>query len=242
MSKNKKRKPQKGIVKQMKKGTKEEKGITLVALVVTIIILLILAGVTVYFAVNGGLIGKVEEAVDKSNQAGQSETNVLNQAVAEIDKYLNGTGGTTTPEEEMIPKEKLINIEYEFDESLGAITAIKNKASYYKDNVATLPGGDTLIIPSQINGVTVKSIGDFSKNSSNATWVFHGCSNLKTLIIPNTITNLGPYVLGVSNTVLTTIKYTGSREQWDVIDKGAGNDWIESRCNIIYDYTYRIGE
>ena len=37
MSKNKKRKPQKGIVKQMKKGTKEEKGITLVALVVTIL-------------------------------------------------------------------------------------------------------------------------------------------------------------------------------------------------------------
>ena len=49
----------------MNKG--KQKGITLIALIITIIIMLILVAVTVSVAVNGDLFGKAEEAVDKTN-------------------------------------------------------------------------------------------------------------------------------------------------------------------------------
>ena len=72
----------------MKGNLKERKGITLIALVVTIIILLILAGVTIYFAVNSGLIEKTQEAKNKSEQATQNELNTLNEIYGELNGYL----------------------------------------------------------------------------------------------------------------------------------------------------------
>ena len=50
----------------MNKG--KERGITLIALIITIIIMLILAAVTVSVAVDGNLFGKAEEAADKTNR------------------------------------------------------------------------------------------------------------------------------------------------------------------------------
>ena len=170
---------------------RDTRGITLIALVVTIIVLLILAGVTVYFTVNGGFIGKVEEARDKSNQAGQNEVNTLDQAVSEIDKYLG-------KKEESIPEEDLIKIEYEFDTSTGTITGIKDKASYYEGGWegmgntgkgdCILPGGTILVIPSQIDGVEVKAI---VSKYGNASGVFLGCKNITKVIIPSTVTKIG---------------------------------------------------
>ena len=72
----------------MKGNLKERKGITLIALVVTIIILLILAGVTIYFAVNSGLIEKTQEAKNKSEQATQNELNTLNEIYGELKGHL----------------------------------------------------------------------------------------------------------------------------------------------------------
>ena len=73
---------------------KQSKGITLIALVVTIIILLILAGVTIYFVVNSGLIGKTEEAKTKSNQGTENDLDTMNLAEEEIAKYINGNNST----------------------------------------------------------------------------------------------------------------------------------------------------
>ena len=86
----------------MKRNIKLNQGITLVALVVTIVILLILAGVTIYFAVNSGLIGKAEEAKKKSEEATQNDLASLNNAENELDKYLKNnfdkSKGVNTPE------------------------------------------------------------------------------------------------------------------------------------------------
>ena len=43
---------------------KSEKGITLVALVITIVILIILATVSISFAVNGGLFDKAQQGAE----------------------------------------------------------------------------------------------------------------------------------------------------------------------------------
>ena len=48
---------------------KGQKGITLVALVITIIVMLILVGVSVTVALNGGLFTTAETAKDKTNNA-----------------------------------------------------------------------------------------------------------------------------------------------------------------------------
>ena len=53
----------------MNKKLKSKLGITLIALVITIIILLILAGVTISSIVNGGLIGRASEAEFKTRMA-----------------------------------------------------------------------------------------------------------------------------------------------------------------------------
>ena len=64
---------------------KNEIGITLVALVVTIIVLLILAGVTISIAIdNGGLISKAKEAKNIYESAAENEVNILKSI--DIDK------------------------------------------------------------------------------------------------------------------------------------------------------------
>ena len=77
-------------------------GITLVALVVTIVILLILVGVTIYFIMSSGLIGKAEEAKRKSEEGTQNDLASLNNAEYELGKYLNNnfdrSKGVNTPE------------------------------------------------------------------------------------------------------------------------------------------------
>ena len=57
---------------------KSNKGITLVALVITIIVLLILAGVTLSIVWNGGIIDKSANAVDKYENASANEKNQIN--------------------------------------------------------------------------------------------------------------------------------------------------------------------
>lgn len=52
---------------------KAEKGITLVALVITIIVLLILAMVSISIVMNQGIMEKSKDAADKYNQAAANE-------------------------------------------------------------------------------------------------------------------------------------------------------------------------
>ena len=63
-----------------KQQRKEEKGITLVALVVTIIVLIILAGVTLNIVLdNDGIINKAKQAVDDYENAQKEEQELLGQ-------------------------------------------------------------------------------------------------------------------------------------------------------------------
>ena len=63
----------------------KEKGITLIALVVTIIILLILAGVTLNIALSdGGLFSKTQEAADKYQQTQSDEETMVSQIATQM--------------------------------------------------------------------------------------------------------------------------------------------------------------
>ena len=70
---------------------KNKSGITLVALIITIIILLILAGVSWSFVFNGGILDKAQQAVNEYENASKKEEGLLD----EIDSYLkNELGGS----------------------------------------------------------------------------------------------------------------------------------------------------
>ena len=75
-------------LKEKKEILKREKGITLVALVVTIIILLILAGITISSLTNTGLFGRAKEAKEKTQAAEENQAKTLNEYEDELNKYL----------------------------------------------------------------------------------------------------------------------------------------------------------
>lgn len=72
---------------------KANKGITLVALIITIIVLLILAGVSISMVLgNNGLLNNSKNAVTKYNAAKQNETTMLNEAEGIMQNYMNVYG------------------------------------------------------------------------------------------------------------------------------------------------------
>ena len=69
----------------------KQKGITLVALVITIIILLILAGITINLLTEGGLFEKTKLAKENSKNAQLKENETLSEYENEMNKYINGS-------------------------------------------------------------------------------------------------------------------------------------------------------
>lgn len=70
---------------------KKQQGITLVALVITVIVLLILAGVALsMISGENGIFQKATNAANKYNQAALDEKNAMDNYVTYINTYTNG--------------------------------------------------------------------------------------------------------------------------------------------------------
>ena len=80
-----------------KRNYTRENGITLIALVVTIVVLLILAGVSVNALFgNSGIIEKAKEAQNAMNKAKENDEKGINELTNWLDNQVNGTTGGTT--------------------------------------------------------------------------------------------------------------------------------------------------
>ena len=83
---------------------KKNKGITLVALVVTIVVLLILAGVSINLVLgDNGIIVKAKEAKRKSAEASENDLKGMNSLIGELESSLNGSGNGGKTEPETVP-------------------------------------------------------------------------------------------------------------------------------------------
>ncbi len=89
---------------------KKENGITLIALVITIIVMLILVGVSVTVALNGGLFTTAKEAAEGTASKRNEELELSSGKVEingewynSIDEYVNG-GSSNNPEEPTEPE------------------------------------------------------------------------------------------------------------------------------------------
>ena len=72
---------------------KKQKGITLVALVVTIVVLLIIAGVSINLVLgDNGIVKKAQEAKRKSGEASQNDLTSMNELAKELEDVIDGTG------------------------------------------------------------------------------------------------------------------------------------------------------
>ena len=107
---------------------KKNKGITLVALVVTIVVLLILAGVSINLVLgNNGIIAKAKETETKSAEASENDLKGMNSLIDEMETVLNG--GNT---EETVPYLPSSDFHYDTSTSVdtGLIIADSNGNEY----------------------------------------------------------------------------------------------------------------
>lgn len=110
----------------MKKTFKNSKGITLVALVITIIILLILAGISISALTNTGIFQKAKDAKQKSEDAELDQNTKLDEYENEIDKYI--------PKENSLAKAVKVGdyVAYKPDElDDNALTTLKTNLKNY---------------------------------------------------------------------------------------------------------------
>ena len=88
----------------MERKMKGKRGITLIALVVTIVVLLILAGITINMLFsNGGIFKTAQDAANAWNEATINEQESLNNLAEQIENLVNGqTGGENEKPEEIV--------------------------------------------------------------------------------------------------------------------------------------------
>ena len=114
------------------KKTNGQKGITLVALVITIIILLILATISIQALTNTGLFAKAQEAKEKTKNATENQAKTLNEYEDELNKYVSGT----TQTQKLADKVKVGDyVSYTPDElSNESLTTLKTNLNTYSGN------------------------------------------------------------------------------------------------------------
>ena len=79
---------------------KRKSGITLVALIITIIILLILAGVSLSFVFNWGILDKSQQAVNEYENAANTENKLLDDINSYLENKLNEIGAGSSEDNE----------------------------------------------------------------------------------------------------------------------------------------------
>ena len=91
----------------MKENLQKTSGITLVALVVTIVVLLILAGITIMYVIgDNSIFKKAQEAKNKTEGAMQNEQEYLNNLGNMIGEYINGNSSNPP----IYDKDKKVNV------------------------------------------------------------------------------------------------------------------------------------
>ena len=141
-----------GDKKIMKTKIKQEKGITLIALVVTIVVLLILAGVSVnaIFSENG-IIKRAKDAQNKMDQAAENDQKGINELSNWLDSKINGnsggntTGGNTTGGDDTSTTQKISTL-------VGKVVDKNTKAEDAYGNKITIPKGFKVVAHGTVAG------------------------------------------------------------------------------------------
>ena len=126
--------------------TTRENGITLIALVVTIVVLLILAGVSVNALFgNSGIIEKAKEAQNAMNKAKENDEKGINELTNWLDNQVNGTTGGTTGGDDTSTTPKISTL-------VGKVVDKNTKAEDAYGNKITIPKGFKVVAHGTVAG------------------------------------------------------------------------------------------
>ena len=138
--------------KSARRNYSNQTGITLIALVVTIVVLLILAGVSInaIFSENG-IIKRAKDAQNKMDQATQKDLDAINELNNWIDGKINGssggntTGGNTTGGDDTSTTQKISTL-------VGKVVDKNTKAEDAYGNKITIPKGFKVVAHGTVAG------------------------------------------------------------------------------------------
>ena len=115
---------------RMKNNLRNKNGITLVVLVITIVLLIVLAGISISVLTQTGVFGKAKQAEQKSKDAQELENLTIADYGNKIDSTVNGSRDTVTISKEEYEKIKNANTYSEEEIKIG--TWIDGKTIYRK--------------------------------------------------------------------------------------------------------------
>ena len=144
---------------------RKNQGITLIALIITIIVMLILVGVVVTVVIQSDLLGTAKNAGDEYKAAYEEESNMSGVTINEkqygsIEEYMEEINPTIV---EGDSKDWDYTVETD-----GTITITR----YLNEDITI----DTIVVPNYIGGVPVKTIKGFANMAISDTATHYHCS------------------------------------------------------------------
>lgn len=202
---------------------KDKKGITLVALVVTIIVLLILAGVSISMVTgDNGIVAKAKKSVEKTNAANADEEQKLKDAEYYIDEKVNGTSflnGKLASQINVSNYGDYVNYGVDLGITLAGKTLADGKVPktdwriFYKDSTNVyLIASDYLPVSKFPNGVFGDNNGDYNGYwlASDGVLITSGTVTSNTKFLFNKLSNVTKSNLNYQavSTLLDTSKWS----------------------------------
>ena len=146
---------------------KLSKGITLVALVITIIILLILAGISISALTNQGLFKNAKAAQNATEKAEKEQGQRLNEYEDEINKYLGNSKDESKEESKVTTVEEAIK-------KNGALSTTDNtELKDAKNNKIVVPAGFKIVEGATTvdKGIVIEDVTETATKGSQFVWV-----------------------------------------------------------------------
>ena len=147
----------------------KNKGITLVALVITIVILLILAGISISALTQTGIFGKAKQAEQRSKEAQEEENATLGTYENEIDKYVGKNNGNNESNEKKTVADnigKVLSTEKNIE-----LQDIKGNKIVVPAGFKIVSDGTTSNAQTVDKGIVVEDTTGTATNGSQFVWV-----------------------------------------------------------------------
>ena len=145
----------------------KDKGITLIALVITIIILLILAGISISALTNQGLFKNAKIAQNATEKAEKEQGQRLNEYEDEINKYLGNS------KDESKDDTKGTTVEEAIKKNVALSTTDNTELKDAKNNKIVVPAGFKIVEGATTvdKGIVIEDVTETATKGSQFVWV-----------------------------------------------------------------------